>query len=103
MTNENINFSTIDRREQTPIQTLFAQAVWNQEEGCWNVLLNLTESGECSLDGVYTTSTRMGVVKVSDCDEFAIADALLDFNGIDLKKLYNSNQDFILEKYITNP
>lgn len=63
-----------------------AQAIWNPTDGCWDVVV--TQS-DC-IEGQLEFSQRVNKVKVRDCDEYVIADALLDANGISVKSLYDS-------------
>ena len=68
------------------------QAIWNPADECWDVVIT---QNEC-FRGNFEFSHRVDQVKVRDCDECVIADALLYANGIGVKALYNSKDDPIV-------
>lgn len=74
------------------IMLVSARATWNPTDGCWDVVI--TQS-DC-IEGQLVFSQRVNKVKVRDCDEFVIADALLHANGVGVKALYNSEDDPIV-------
>lgn len=73
---------TFELGEQPHVMTVMAQAVWNKEEGCWEVNIIQSETNHTYPSGKYTFTQRTDKVKVQDCDEAVIADALLYANGM---------------------
>lgn len=82
--------------EQPITMTVFAQAVWNHTEGCWEVSLVSNETNVIQPSGRYSFMQSSHTIKVADCDEFVIADALLHANGINVQSLYNSTENPIV-------
>lgn len=76
--------------EQPITMTVFAQAVWNPTEVCWEVSLISNETNVVHPSGKYGFMQSHHAIKVADCDEFVIADALLHANGINVQSLYQS-------------
>lgn len=76
------------------IMLVSAQAIWNPVDECWDVVISQNDCFEGQLE----FSQRVNKVKVRDCDEFVIADALLHANGYDVKTLHNSEDDPIVKE-----
>lgn len=76
--------------------TVFAQAIWNDSEGNWEVSLTSNRTGILFPSGKYGFVQEQATIKVNDCDEYVIADALLHLNGINIQKLYNSTDNPIV-------
>ena len=65
--------------------TATATAIWNDKEGYWDVDISQTyENDEINIDSHNT-------VKVCDCDEVVIAEALMEANGIVVNGLFADN------------
>lgn len=84
--------------EQPTTMTVFAQAVWNHVEGYWEVSLVSSETNVVQPSGRYSFMQSSHTVKVADCDELVIADALLHVNGINVKSLHNAPENPIVEQ-----
>ena len=84
--------------EQPITMTVFAQAVWNPTEGCWEVSLTSSETDIVQPSGQYSFMQTSHNIKVADCDEFVIADALLHANGINVQTLYNATENPIVKQ-----
>ena len=82
---------------QPHTMTVFAQATWNEEKGCWEVDIVQNETNHCGLVEKYTMFQTVHHVEVEDCDEFVIADALLHANGLSVKALFQSDTDPIIK------
>jgi hypothetical protein len=91
-----IMFKDIEVGSQPNTMTVIAQAVWNPL-GYWEVTVTQTETSTVLPKKEFSLSQRTQQVKVRDCDEFVIADALLHANGIDIKNLYEIAENPILE------
>jgi hypothetical protein len=84
--------------EQPTTMTVFAQAVWNPIEGYWEVSLISSETNTTQPSGRYSFMQTSHTIKVADCDEFVIADALLHANGINVQTLYNATENPIVKQ-----
>lgn len=84
--------------EQPITMTVFAQAVWNPTEGCWEVSLTSSETNVVYPSEKYSFMQSHHTIKVIDCDELVIADALLHANGINVQSLFNSTDNPIVEQ-----
>lgn len=82
---------------QPNLITVIAQAMWNEDEGVWEVHLTSQENFKESSTGQYCLNQRTATIKVEDCDEFVVADALLHLNGISVQKLYQTAINPIVE------
>ena len=59
-----------------------AEAIWNDEKGYWDVDISQTyENDEVTID-------RNNTVKVRDCNEMVIPEALMEANGIVVNGLF---------------
>ena len=82
---------------QPNLITVIAQAMWDEATGAWEVHLTSQENFKESLTGRYCLNQRTATIKVEDCDEFVVADALLHLNGINVQKLYQTAINPIVE------
>ena len=82
---------------QPNLITVIAQAMWDEATGAWEVHLTSQENFKESLTGRYCLNQRTAIIKVEDCDEFVVADALLHLNGINVQKLYQTAINPIVE------
>lgn len=82
---------------QPNLITVIAQAMWNEDEGVWEVHLTSQENFKEASTGQYCLNQRTATIKVEDCDEFVVADALLHLNGISVQKLYQTAINPIVE------
>lgn len=82
---------------QPNLITVIAQAMWNETEGVWEVHLTSQENFKELSTGQYCLNQRTATIKVEDCDEFIVADALLHLNGINVQKLYQTTTNPIVE------
>lgn len=82
---------------QPNLITVIAQAMWDEATGAWEVNLTSQENFKESLTGRYCLNQRTATIKVEDCDEFVVADALLHLNGINVQKLYQTAINPIVE------
>ena len=72
--------------------TATATAIWNDEKGYWEVEIFQTyDDGEVS-------DERYDIVKVCDCDEAVIPEAILSANGILVNGLFADNHFPIVEE-----
>lgn len=88
-------FKTIEIGEQPIMMNVNAQAIWNSDKGCWEVSIVSTESNTCHYAGneKYTTCQNTYQAEVEICDEFVLACALLDMNGVNVKEALNMEYD----------
>lgn len=77
--------------------TVMAQAIWNEDRGCWEIDIVQSATTHSFMGEKYTFTQKVAHVDVEDVDELAIADALLHSNGIDVKKLYQIPYNPILK------
>ena len=82
---------------QPNLITVIAQAMWDEATGAWEVHLTSQENFKESLTGRFCLNQRSETIKVEDCDEFVVADALLHLNGINVQKLYQTAINPIVE------
>lgn len=82
---------------QPTLMTVIAQAMWDEVEGVWKVNITSQENFKNSFTDQYLLNQRSATIKVEDCDEFVIADALLHLNGIDVQGLYQTVTNPIVE------
>lgn len=82
---------------QPNLITVIAQAMWNKTEGVWEVHLTSQKNFKQLSTGQYCLNQRTATIKVKDCDEFVVADALLHLNGINVQKLYQTTTNPIVE------
>ena len=90
-------FKPFELGNQPYTMTVFAQAVWNAEEGYWEVDIVQNETNHCCIIEKYSMCQTVHHVAVEDCDEFIIADALLHANGIMVQELYQCHDNPIVK------
>lgn len=90
-------FKTINPDDHPCTITVTAQAVWNPEKGIWEVDILQNETRYSALGDHYDFVQSVHHVEVEDCDEYVIADALLEANGINVQSLYNSPDNPIVK------
>ena len=90
-------FKTFELGDQPHTMTVFAQATWNAEKGCWEVDIVQSETNHCGIIEKFSMGQTTHHVEVEDCDEFVIADALLHANGIMVQELYQCHDNPIVK------
>lgn len=82
--------------DRPEIMSALVQAIWNEEKGYWTVRIKQNEIRTfCS--GDYKLIEMSDEVKVSACDEFVLASALLHTNGINVKELFEGENPIVEE------
>lgn len=64
------------------MKTAFAQAIWDKEKGRWKVSLVLNEIARLAATNEQVFVQDAHEFEIEDCDEWVIADAILEANGI---------------------
>ena len=83
-------FKEYELSDKPLTMTVFAQATWNTEKGCWEVEIVQTETGHYGIHRDFSMLQSTHHVEIEDCDEFVIANALLHANGIEVQLLYQT-------------
>ena len=72
---------------KSEVMTANIQAVWDEENGYWLVTVNQEDIKTLASGENRLIKTKENL-KISACDEFVLASALLYANGINVKELY---------------
>lgn len=86
-------FKKIEIGEQPDMMNINAQAIWNDNKECWEVNI-ISTNARTTVDGQYTVYQNTYSANVNICDEYVIATALLDMNGIDVSASPINNSKF---------
>ena len=68
------------KAEQKAVMTLQAQAIWNDEKGCWDVVMTTFDTYH-NLKGEYLSDYKVHHLDVEACNELVFTEALLYING----------------------
>ena len=78
------------------IMTASIQAVWDEENGYWLVRV-IQKDARTYNSGEYKFINTEENFKISACDEFVLASALLKANGINVKELFDGENPIVEE------